>query len=60
MTKFNPYNWSIQNEIQKRVNLEAEKEYSANPTRPTLPSYQKPKVAPLTAGVYNMVRQLLP
>ena len=38
---FNKKNWSVQQEIQKRANLESEVEYWANFNRPSLPKFEK-------------------
>jgi len=43
----------------KLVNKEANEEWSKQES-PTLPPYEKTKVKPLSAGVYNLVRQILP
>lgn len=61
----------LQRKLEKEVNKEAmieshlysdETELNHLPFTevPPLPSYEKPKVAPLSAGVYNLVRQFLP
>jgi len=49
----------LQKHLIKLVNKEAEEEWSKK-ENPPLPSYQKVEVKPLSVGVYNLVRQLLP
>lgn len=58
--KFNSKNFSIQDVIQKRVNQEAEQEHAVMNTNIDLPLYEKPKVVPFSAGVYNLIKNLIP
>ena len=53
--------WSLKWEIEKRAQLESLVEWSKTLEVP-LPKYEKEhkKVEPLSAGIYNLVRQLLP
>ena len=42
-----------------QADLEAEIEHRNDP-RPPLPKYEKPPKLPFSAGIYNLVRQMLP
>ncbi len=53
-------NWSIKNEIAKRANRESDYEWAQKKERTPFPPFKKPKREPLSAGVYNLVRNLLP
>ena len=53
-------NWSIQNEVKKQVNKEANYEWAKEQIKTFLPKYTRPKIEPLSAGLYNMLRQILP
>ena len=57
---FNEKNWTIETEIKKRVNKEALYNWAISKTDTRLPKYEKPQKLKLTAGVFNMCRQLLP
>lgn len=46
--------------FQALANLEALKAWGNTPNDTRLPKYEKPKVQPLSAGIYNLVRQILP
>lgn len=61
--KFNPANFSVQNEIDRRVQLEAWKEWAAKPTPPfeVIPDtthYEEP--TPPLLAVYNFAISLRP
>ena len=51
--------FDLKNIIKQRVNREAEVEWSKTQT-PESPKFTKPETIPLSAGVYNLVRQMLP
>jgi len=51
--------FDLKNIIKNRVNREAEVEWSKNQTIES-PKFTKPERVPLSAGVYNLVRQMLP
>lgn len=46
--------------FKRLANLEALKAWGNTPNDTRLPTYQKPKVEPLSAGIYNFIRQLIP
>jgi len=54
----NPF--SIQEVIKQRVNKEALYAWATKQEVIPIPKYQKPKVIPLSAGIYNLVKQMLP
>lgn len=53
-------NWSVGQEIKKRANKEAEVEFWDKLTLPPLPKFIPTRVQPLSAGIWNLVRQMLP
>lgn len=50
----------LQKELLKLVNREANKEWANNSENGKLIEINREKVEPLSAGVWNFVRQLLP
>ena len=56
----NTANWSVQQAIKDRVAIEDRYFWALKEEKIELPKYVKPERLPFTAGVYNMVRQLLP
>lgn len=56
----NPLAGFLQEALKNKVQHESWLEYWAKFKKPPLPKYSKPKIAKLSAGVYNIVRQLLP
>ncbi len=59
MTKFNPNNWSLEDVIKQRVNLEAEFEHANYPI-PELPKYVKPpKASNMSVGWLNFIKVTL-
>lgn len=57
---FNPKDFSIKDEIKKRVNQES-LYYWANSENPTIPKMKiEFKKIPLTVGLYNLIRQIKP
>lgn len=61
MKEFNQHNFDLRAVIQKRVNLEADVDWSRKPNIP-IPRVVERKVerVPLSVGVWNLVRQCLP
>lgn len=60
MNNFNYKNWSIQQEIKKRVNMEALVEWAQNYKPMKIPKVKKVEKVEFTAGVYTFLRELLP
>lgn len=61
MSNWNPKNWSMRDEILNRANKEANYKWSKSPAIP-IPKFpiQKVEKIKLSAGVFNLVRQMLP
>ncbi len=57
---FNTKNWNIQDEIAKRAKKESDYLWSISNTNVELPKYEKVARVPLSAGLYNMLKQILP
>ena len=51
--------WSIQNEISKRVQKEAESEYWNKLETPPLPKYHKCENIKYTAGYVNFIKSVI-
>lgn len=52
----NTKNWSIQQAIKNRVDIEDRYSWAISNINTELPKYEKPPRIKLTAGVWNMVR----
>ena len=57
--QFNSKNFSVEEVIKKRVNLEAEVEY-ANQERPVLPKFKNIPKSKKSVGLWNFIQQLKP
>jgi hypothetical protein len=57
--QLNKANWSIQDEIQKRANLESNYDWANRKEEVTLPRYTPTEAPKLDAGVWNMAMNLL-
>lgn len=60
MPNFNTKNFSVQEVIQKRANLESLYEWANRKTYTEMPKYVQPSKIPLSAGLVNFLRQVLP